>query len=75
MVNRTKDYRGPKSGSAIKDGYTVLFKRPRSAAPGNMVLPERADSYDDDTAFMMEFGGRSAARRRYRDLNDDDSFD
>jgi hypothetical protein len=68
------DRDGP-SGKAGEDGYTVLAKRPRTALAGNFTSPDDADAYDDTTDFLVELGGRSAARRRLRDLRDDDADD
>jgi hypothetical protein len=65
----------PYSGNAGEDGFTVLAKRPRSALAGNFVSEEEADRYDEMTDWLVEMGGRSAARRRLRDLHDDDYDD
>jgi hypothetical protein len=56
------------SGNALQDGYSCFGKRPRGAGPGVGFLPEEeAESYEDMSDLMMEFGGReSLLMRRMR---------
>lgn len=65
----------------LADGFKLVGRRPRGAAPGNIVSPERADEYERSSNAMDEiwgdrYGDRREARlrRTIRDVEDAEDY-
>jgi hypothetical protein len=54
--------------NALRDGYSCVGKRPRSAAPGVLMDEAAADRFDEASDSMAKWGGRDALlHRRFQD--------
>jgi len=63
-----KKHSGDYCGDAMVDGYTRLKRRAYTSSPGEFLLEEDAQRYDDLSDVMWEFSGdrESALLRRMR---------
>ena len=71
----------PPSAQAVQDGYSLLGRRPRGAAPGNIVSEETASSFEELGSIIDDIYSRSHnSRRRSRllrtthDVFDDEPY-
>lgn len=57
---------------ALRNGYTAIGRRPRSAAPGCLMSEEDARRFDEVSDSMSKWGGRDARlHRRFQDKPQD----
>lgn len=57
-----------KKSNALRDGYSCIGQRPRSAAPGVLMAEDKAERRDEMAETMGKWGGRNALlHERFRD--------